>query len=215
MATDSVVPQESAIPSSPAPNVGKSVPIRRFAMLLTFCLIFIAIIAVSFGLIVPAFKGILRAEIERSLTQKAKMFASLVNNDHSRNIRLLTSEEGQLAGARATVVDMNGKVIADSEVQIAGLDSEGRQPEFLAALHGDTGVDTRSRGAFGMPVLYVAVPVPGGAVRLAYPLADLNIAADHAWRILIFACTAATLAAVLISALFARAALRSIAEAKM
>ena len=46
--------------------------------------------------------------------------------------------------------------------------------EFATALSGETGIETRNHN--GIPVLYVAVPVSGGAVRLAYPLADVEIA---------------------------------------
>jgi hypothetical protein len=103
---------------------------------------------------------------------------------------------------------MNGKVIADSEVRVADLDSEGRRPEFAAALHGDTGVDVRSRNTFGISVLYVAVPVSGGAVRLAYPLADVSIATARATHMLIVSCVVAVLAALVLSAFTAEAIIR-------
>jgi two-component system, OmpR family, phosphate regulon sensor histidine kinase PhoR len=164
----------------------------------------IIVTAVSFGFVIHSWEGILRTEIERGLTQKAQMFASEVN-DHTRSIGALTSQEGQRAGARATVVDMNGKVIADSEVRVGDLQNEGRRPEFAAALHGDTGSDVRSRNTFGIPVLYVAVPVSGGAVRLAYPLADVSIATARGTRVLVFSCIVAVLAAFVVSALTAAA----------
>ncbi len=140
----------------------------------------------------------LRAETERSLTQKAEMFASRVNTDRISKIEDITSQEGQHAGARATVIDGNGKVIADSQVPVAALDNEGQRPEFATALRGDTGIETRDRN--GIPVLYVAVPVSGGAVRLAYPLADVEIAAANSRRVLALGCIVAVLAALAISA---------------
>jgi two-component system phosphate regulon sensor histidine kinase PhoR len=146
----------------------------------------------------------LRAEITRNLTQKAQLFAARVNIDRKTKIADITSQAGQQAGARATVVDASGTVIADSQIPVASLEKEGAQPEFAAALRGDTGVSTRKSGAFGMPVMYVAVPVSGGAVRLAYSLADVDVATSTARRMLVLGCVVAGLAAVVISALTAR-----------
>jgi hypothetical protein len=86
-------------------------------------------------------------------------------------------------------------------VRVADLDEEGRQPEFAAALQGLTGINIRTHSAFGVPVLYVAVPVSGGAVRLACPLADMEIESAHAFRTLAAASGTAVLVALLISAL--------------
>ncbi len=144
-------------------------------------------------------QSVLCVEIERSLTQKAQLFASRVNTDRTHRIEDITSQEGQHAGARATVIDVNGKVIADSQIPVAALENEGRRPEFGTALRGETGMDTRKRN--GIPVLYVAVPVSGGAVRLAYPLADVEIAAAHARQVLLLGTLVAVFAAFAISAL--------------
>jgi hypothetical protein len=210
MATDSRIAIESTVQAAATKPVMKSLRARLFFILLASFLTMIAVAAVSFGFMIHSWEGILRSEIERGLTQKAQMFASEVN-DHTRSIGALTSQEGQRAGARATVVDMNGKVIADSEVRVADLDNEGRRPEFAAALHGDTGVDVRSRSTFGIPVLYVAVPVSGGAVRLAYPLADLGIIRTQVHRTLFLICAFAFIAAVAISGFTAHLISRRIA----
>lgn len=199
MAAESQTPSQVAI-APPAGSSSYPSRVRIFFVLLTAFLLMIAIGGTSLGYFVHSWEDNLRAETERSLTQKARMFAADVNSDRTRNIATLASQEGQLAGARATVVDMNGKVIADSEVRVVDLEGEGRMPEFAAALHGDTGVNTRSRSAFGTPILYVAVPVFGGAVRLAYPLADLSIASAHASRMLELGCAIAVIAALIISA---------------
>jgi hypothetical protein len=53
-------------------------------------------------------------------------------------------------------------------------------------------------------VLYVAVPVSGGAVRLAYPLADLGVATSHATRVLILFLGISILAAIAVSAVTAK-----------
>jgi len=205
MATDSQIQATSAIQAAAQDQAARSRgSLRVFLILLASFLIMIIVAAVVFGFMIRSWEDTLREEIERSLTQKAQMFAGEVNNDHSRGIGTLAAQAGQSAGARATVIDMNGKVIADSEVRVADLDNQSRSPEFAAALHGDTGVDVRSRSAFGIPVLYVAVPVSGGAVRLAYPLADLGVATSHATRVLILFLGISILAAIAVSAVTAK-----------
>jgi two-component system phosphate regulon sensor histidine kinase PhoR len=171
-----------------------------FLILFGAFLAMIAAAAIGIGYNIHRYwEDILRAEITRNLTQKAQMFAVRVNADHEHKIADLAAQEGQLAGARATVVDTNGRVVADSEVQLSALENEARHPEFVAALRGETSVVTRKRNDFGVAVLYVAVPVSGGAVRLAYPLADIDIATAHARRVLLLGSAIAALAGLAIS----------------
>lgn len=143
-------------------------------------------------------------EITRDLTQKAQMFATRMNSDRNTKIADITAQVGQQAGARATVVDGNGKVLADSQMPVAALEKEGERPEFATALRGETGIETRGRGTFALPVLYVAVPVSGGAVRLGYSLADVENASATARKNLWLGCVAAIFASLIISALTAR-----------
>jgi|SRR5215472_13177106 len=141
-------------------------------------------------------------EVTRNLTQKTQMFAGRIEADHLTPIADIVSEEGLRAGARATVVDANGKVVADSQAPVTSLENEGALPEFNAALRGEIGTEMRSRNH--IPVLYVAVPVGGGAVRLAYPMADFEIAKHKSERLLLLGCLVGVLAALLISSLTAR-----------
>ena len=186
-------------------------PERGIIFLIVFSSFFvlIAAIAISAGYGVHHYwANMLRAEIGRDLTQKARMFATRVESDRSHNTAQITSQVGHDAGARATVIDSNGKVLADSEVPISSLETEVRRPEFAAALHNEVGMDTRRNGRFGTSILYVAVPVSGGAVRLAYPLADVEIAASHSRQILFLLVGIGSVAAIAVSALLARISYR-------
>lgn len=149
----------------------------------------------------------LQGEITRNLTQKAQMLADRVNADHAHGIDVITSQEGHAAGARATVIDTNGNAVADSEVALASLLDEGRQPEFAAALRGSTGIEIRTRN--GAQVLFVAVPVSGGAVRLAYPLGDVDTAASELTTRFWIGCIVASLVAAGLAALVSRVVLSS------
>jgi two-component system phosphate regulon sensor histidine kinase PhoR len=186
-------------------------PAKRGSRLRVFVLLFISflvvIAAAALGTVYSAenfWQKALREEITRDLTQKAQMFATRVNTDRSTKIADLTAQAGQQAGARATVVDGNGKVIADSQIPLASLENEGDRPEFKSALRGETGVETRGRGQFGIPVLYVAVPVSGGAVRMACSLGDIDAAVSQERKMLALGCVVAVLAGLIISGLASR-----------
>ena len=176
---------------------------RIFLLLLASSWMIVAVVGVIFIYFLNShWENALRDEITRNLTQKTRMFAARVESDHAHSIDIITSQEGQAAGARATVIDMNGRVVADSEIPVSSLEREGQQPEFVSALRGSVGAQTRSRNH--AEVLYVAVPVSGGAVRLASPLADVEIASDRANSRLEIALLVAALFALAMSAVFTR-----------
>ncbi len=116
----------------------------------------------------------LRHEIERGLVAKTRLFAHRVETDQTRPLQQLVNEEAVAADARATVIDHSGKVLADSAADPATMENHATRPEFISALGGGTGSSTRLSHTVGIQFLYVAVPVRGGAVRLAYPLSTIQ-----------------------------------------
>jgi two-component system phosphate regulon sensor histidine kinase PhoR len=116
----------------------------------------------------------LHDQIERNLRQKTLMFAHRVEAGGQQSLADITAQEGQAAGARATVIDPTGKVLADSEGDPKTMEGHAHRKEFVAALAGQIGVDERKSQTLGVPFLYVAAPVSGGAVRLAYPLPEVE-----------------------------------------
>src|SRR5215469_2335057 len=132
------------------------------------------------------------------------MFAHRVNSDSTHDLQNLTSQEALAAGARATVIDADGKVLADSEANARAMENHARRPEFVSALKGDVGSDTRRSRTIGVPFLYVAAPIPGGAVRLAYPLSDLEAETSPIRRTLLTSSAWACLVALLVAAVVAQ-----------
>lgn len=88
------------------------------------------------------------------------------------------------AGARATIIDVNGKVLADSQVDSSTQENLGELEEFTAALHGREGVATRRVDGGSVPILFVAMPIQGGGVRLAYPREDTYFSSPQLLRTL-------------------------------
>ena len=151
-----------------------------------------------------AWEKSLRQEIERNLRQKTVLFANRVNTDRLHPVADIVAQEGQAAGARATVIDVKGTVLADSEADAASMENHSTRPEFVAALRGEVGSDTRRSRTVGVPFLYVAAPVAGGAVRLAYPLSDVETSVSQVRRTLLGSSLLAFAVALVISGVAAQ-----------
>ncbi|MFZ0864586.1 MAG: ATP-binding protein [Candidatus Sulfotelmatobacter sp.] len=171
-----------------------------FKLLAVFLIVIAATAAILDVMIGNAWEASLRTEIERNLTQKTLLFAHRVENDRAHTLADIAAQEGLAAGARATIIDASGKVLADSESNPATMENHAARKEFAAALAGQTGENERRSATLGIPFLYVAAPVSGGAVRLAYPLSDVEAVQAQVHRRLIWGSSIAFIIALLIAA---------------
>jgi two-component system, OmpR family, phosphate regulon sensor histidine kinase PhoR len=171
-----------------------------FKLLAVFLIVIAATAAILDVMLGGAWESSLRNEIERNLTQKTLLFAHRVETDRNHTLAEIAAQEGQAAGARATIIDASGKVLADSESNPAGMENHATRQEFATALTGKTGESERRSATLGIPFFYVAVPISGGAVRLAYPLSDVEAVQAQVHRRLLWGSTVALLIALVIAA---------------
>ncbi len=171
-----------------------------FKLLAVFLIVITATALILDVMLGGAWEASLRSEITRSLTQKTLLFAHRVETDRSHSLSQIAAQEGQAAGARATIIDASGKILADSEATPSDAGDGITQPEFATALAGKTGSTERRSAALGVPFLYVAAPVSGGAVRLSYPLSDVEAVQSEVHRRLLWGSVVALLIALLIAA---------------
>jgi len=197
---------------------------RIFLKLLAAFALVIAAATVTFDFSIDhAWRDSLLQQIDLNLRQKTQMFANHVNGvgalslldskqeagpPQLARLQSIVAEDGRAAGARATIVDSQGKVWADSEADPAIMENHAQRPEFVAALKGIVGTDTRRSRTVGVSFLYVAAPVAGGAVRLAYPLSDVEAAVTRVRRHLFLGSLLAFIVALLISSVAARSTAR-------
>jgi two-component system phosphate regulon sensor histidine kinase PhoR len=175
---------------------------RIFFKLLAVFLVVIAATALMMDVVLDrAWEAFLRSEIKRDLRQKTLLFAHRVETDHAHSFASIAAEEGQAAGARATIIDSSGKVLADSEADPARMENHAKRIEFAAALQGKTGANERRSATLGIPFFYVAAPISGGAVRLAYPLSDVQAVQAQVRRRLIWSSALALVLALIVAAL--------------
>jgi len=171
-----------------------------FKLLAVFLIVIAATAAVLDVMLGGAWEAFLRTEIERNLTQKTLLFAHRVETDRTHPLAEIAAQEALAAGARATIIDASGRVLADSESNPADMENHARRAEFAAALAGKTGENERRSATLGIPFLYVAAPISGGAVRLAYPLSDVEIVQAQMRRRLFWGSLLASFIALLIAA---------------
>jgi two-component system, OmpR family, phosphate regulon sensor histidine kinase PhoR len=171
-----------------------------FKLLAVFLIVIAATAGILDVMLGNAWAASLRAEIERNLTQKTLLFAHRVETDHNHSLAEIAAQEGQAAGARATIIDASGKVLADSEYNPAEMDSQVNRAEFIAALATGSGASERRSAGIGIPFLFVAARVSGGAVRLAYPLSDVEAIQAQMRRRLLWGSLFASFIALLIAA---------------
>ncbi len=173
---------------------------RIFVKLLAAALVVIAACTLSLDFLIhKAWENMLRSEIDTSLRQKTQMLALRVEAAPPSSWQQIAQQAAQAAGARITVIDSTGKVLADSQADPAKMENHVNRPEFAAALRGDIGSDTRVSKTVGVDLLYVAVPISGGAVRMAYPLSTIRDANRQVRADLIKASAVAVLLALLLA----------------
>ena len=90
-------------------------------------------------------------------------------------------------GGRVLVVGANGRSVVDSAGAIRG--DFSTRPEIRTALGGTVATGVRHSNTLGTDLLYVAVPVASsgvvhGAVRITYPMAEVNARIHRYWLIL-------------------------------
>jgi two-component system phosphate regulon sensor histidine kinase PhoR len=173
---------------------------RIFVKLFLAALVVIAACTVSLDLLIGrTWENMLRREIETSLRQKTQMFAARVADASPGSLKQVTAQAAPAAGPRITVIDSTGKVLADSEANPDTMENHAGRPEFVAALQGQIGSATRLSKTIGVDLLYVAVPIPGGAVRMAYPLSSIREANREIRRDLLEGSAVAALLALLLA----------------
>ncbi len=179
-----------------------------FKLVFVFTLVIAAATLTLDVAITHSWENSLRQQIEINLKQKTEMFALQVSATQLKPGALgsMARAVAAASGARATVIDVHGEVLADSDALPETMENHARRPEFQAALAGQTGMDTRHSHTLGVDFLYIARPIPGGAVRLAVPLSAIAEANQKVWRSLLSASALACFIAILLAAWASRSA---------
>lgn len=83
-------------------------------------------------------------------------------------LQKLVMRYDNLSGARVTIIDLSGKVVADSRENPAEMDNHSDRPEVIDALNGKAGVSKRYSFTLKEDFLYSAMPVYSNEGRVLY-----------------------------------------------
>ena len=167
-----------------------------------FCLLLLALVTVDYFATKVA-KDAYIQNLTEQLADKGRMLAlslpdiGQLDAGHARKM-------AQAAGGRITVVRPDGKVVVDSEADAAGMENHRSRPELIDAFRGVVGSSVRHSATVGAPFLYVAAPVPGGAIRIAVPLSEINRQVNQIREKILVSTALAFLPAIALAALLAR-----------
>jgi two-component system, OmpR family, phosphate regulon sensor histidine kinase PhoR len=163
-----------------------------------------------------------QANLEQSLTSEAHLVADSLASDLSplaNQVQLQTrvQQYATRLGVRITVIDPDGKVLAESEADPALLDNHLTRPEVQGALKGLESNAIRHSDTLHIDMLYVAVPIESGgrvigAARLAVTLQLVEASLAQIRQTATLATLIAILLAVLLSTLLSGYTIRPLKQ---
>lgn len=194
--------------------------IRR-KLLGSYLLLILTLGGIVYGYLHHALDQYLVDEIAAGLLSEARLAGLAAAGDITALRRDAPAAATALAHAgrsRVTLIDRQGNVLGDSEVQageLGGLENHRERPEVVAALTHGVGKAIRYSATLHTQMLYVAVPFApsggeSGIVRLALPLSTVAKARARMETILGAALLLATAAALVLSSILSHVASRSL-----
>jgi two-component system phosphate regulon sensor histidine kinase PhoR len=159
-----------------------------YKIFLGYVLIIVALaslmLLVSYSLIRAQFVETLDSQ----LAQKARLLApdlvSKVMEGDADGVRSILKSAAVHTPERFTVIDTDGRVLADTQADPLRMENHRDRPEFIKAMGGEAGHSIRPSHTLGEDLLYVALPLTDGdrvvgAVRLSLPLKDVRHLTRH------------------------------------
>jgi two-component system phosphate regulon sensor histidine kinase PhoR len=142
-------------------------------------LLILAVLVIPFGLFLLWAQFELGPQLEERAVGQLSRTARLISEDlrHRPFSDSLADRLGEITDLRVTLISRDGSVIGDSEIdpiRLPEVENHADRPEVAAALSGVVGHDTRASETIALRLLYVAVPDPHGAVRVAIPLVEVR-----------------------------------------
>lgn len=119
--------------------------------------------------------------VERQLAAQARVLAGEVERSPAGSLEAWAHDASRRAAARVTLIDADGKVLADSDHDPESMENHAGRPEIARAYQGRVGVAIRHSATLARDLCYVALPAPSAAhpravLRMAVPLEEIDLA---------------------------------------
>ncbi len=154
---------------------------------------------------------LIKDEIKKVMTSKIEAellsYAELINLNSAQKISEQFRQIARITGSRVTLVDAQGKVLADSEKDVATMENHFNRPELQEARLRGKGKSIRFSQSIGVDMLYVAIPIKSkaqitGYIRLACPLIDVQNAIEKVYQSIFLAMMIVAIIALIIALIF-------------
>lgn len=150
----------------------------------------------------------LMEEIGRRLETDAEILQILIaTNPDPQALQGALQGMSRRLEVRFTVIEKDGRVIADSDSDPAGMDSHNQRPEVVTARTAGKGRNRRWSETVRADMMYYAVQVqspPGRVIRVALPLNRVEEEVRHVYRTMFIAFLGIALVAAAVTYLVAR-----------
>lgn len=187
---------------------------RLLLSYLSLTIVVLAMLEVPLGFVnARGERARLSAKVERDAVTVASLAESTLEGDAATSdlpaLKALARRYATDTRGRVVIVDDQGVALVDSAPLGPGRRTFGSRPEFRAALNGDVATGVRSSSTLGYDILYVAVPIASGgvvhgAVRITYPMSEVDRRVRNYWLALAGIAAIALAAAALVGISFAR-----------
>jgi two-component system phosphate regulon sensor histidine kinase PhoR len=126
-----------------------------------------------------------------------------------KDIEARVGEIARIAHARVTVIDRDGRIVAETEQETGFLGSHLDRPEIQEARVRGRGTATRYSRTLREQMMYVALPIPegqeiAGYIRLARPLVEVRKGIEEFTGILLRSFLIILISAVMVAFVFSR-----------
>jgi len=140
---------------------------------------YLAIAVLAIGIVGFLAGSQIRAKLEKQIELELMSYAGLVDLYPLKEIQSRVEEIARIARARVTVIDREGKVIAETDKGAATLGSHLERPEIQEARVRGKGSATRYSRTLKEEMIYVALPIQKGSeivgyIRLARTLGEVK-----------------------------------------
>jgi len=138
-----------------------------------------------------------------------EIFKKAMVEGDSTYIQRETKNLAKNLNLRITVIDKEGKVLADSEREASSMENHGDRAEFIEAVEKGLGQSTRFSQTLNYPMKYVAVRVADGedvvgVVRIAVPESEVQLEMRELYRAVMLGTAAAICIAAIIAYVMSR-----------
>lgn len=183
---------------------------------------FFIVIAISFAalyaILIPNLNRFFTQYIDKQLTDKAyvvrEQMAQIPQAEWEvPNIDNVADKLSAELGGRVTIIDATGRVLGDSSIRlddISSMDNHLNRPEVQAALKNTVGRSIRYSTTVNTNMMYVAVAMDQGYVRIAVPLNMMQVAMITVKRSVLLAIFISLALGCVVGLIFSRKVSRSV-----